>query len=563
MEKKWYRWAGFLLVAGAVLVNLKNIFTNFDIDSEYAIAMAWRMVKGDRMIVQMWEPHQTSAFLSAFFIWIYYAITGTTTGIAIYLNAVGLLCKGAVTYCIYRTFRKTLDERIIFFMCLFFFTINPKDILLPEFSNMQIWFSALLFCCLFQYLQDQKRKVWLLLAGVCACLEILSYPTCLLVYPAVVLLLFLYAEKKWRDTAIFTGECVLIGGAYLAWFVVRSGGEKFIACVKEIISGDASHDSVMGSKLMTYAINLGQMLLMIAAAMLIAFVIVKIYEIRYRRRHADGAEMNKKQGYMICLLLVFMVQNFVSAILVKGRYLYLTVYIPILLLAWVARKYCNETEKKIYVMGTVISLCSFTATLILTNLTLFTTMAYLVLGVTVAFIPLGKMWGKRYGYIMAFLFCLVTIFRNGYIIKPMTDYHASIFGLEGIVKSGPAVGLMSNYMGPYIINSSMEEWQQYIKPGDKILIVGGAAVSTIGYLYEDTEISTDSTICTPTYNEKLLRYWEQNPEKYPNVVVVDCWYGRLNVSEDSWIMQWIENEFQPDASVDGKYWRYYFRETSH
>lgn len=67
----------------------------------------------------------------------------------------------------------------------------------------------------------------------------------------------------------------------------------------------------------------------------------------------------------------------------------------------------------------------------------------------------------------------------------------------------------------------------------------------------------DSTISTPTYDDKLLEYWEQNPEKQPNVVIVECWFGESKLKEDSWIMQWIDKEFQPDECVDGKYWRYY------
>ena len=74
-----YRILAFLLIIGAILVNIKSIFTDFDVDSEYAIAMAYRMIKGDRMVAQMWEPHQTSAFLCAFFMKIYMAIFRTTS----------------------------------------------------------------------------------------------------------------------------------------------------------------------------------------------------------------------------------------------------------------------------------------------------------------------------------------------------------------------------------------------------------------------------------------------------------------------------------------------------
>lgn len=109
----------------------------------------------------------------------------------------------------------------------------------------------------------------------------------------------------------------------------------------------------------------------------------------------------------------------------------------------------------------------------------------------------------------------------------------------------------------YIMNMDMQEWPDHIHPGDRVLIVGGDSISPIKYLFENVTICTDSTICTPTYNEKLLRYWEQNPDKFPNVIVVDCWFGHLNVDEDSWIMQWIYEEFGADSYEDGTYQRYY------
>ena len=141
----------------------------------------------------------------------------------------------------------------------------------------------------------------------------------------------------------------------------------------------------------------------------------------------------------------------------------------------------------------------------------------------------------------------------------MNPEPTSILDIRGIVKSGPAVGMMSTYMGPYMVNTSMKEWQQYIEPGDSLLLVGREFVHTLGYLYEDTKIAVPSTICTPTYSESLLEYWQENPDKYPTVIAVDCWYGDLRVDKDSWIMQWIEETWQPDEIIDGAYWRYYIK----
>ena len=118
-EKK-ERWLPLLLMVGAVLVNIKSVFTDFDVDSEYAVAMAYRMVQGDRLIAEMWEPHQTSAFLSAFFMKIYIELFKTTTGIVLYLHGIGVAMKGAFTCFLYRTMKPYVNPKANFFMCLFF-----------------------------------------------------------------------------------------------------------------------------------------------------------------------------------------------------------------------------------------------------------------------------------------------------------------------------------------------------------------------------------------------------------------------------------------------------------
>ena len=44
---------------------IKILLVGYDIDEQYAIAMSYRLLRGDFPLLNMWEPHQTSAFLSA------------------------------------------------------------------------------------------------------------------------------------------------------------------------------------------------------------------------------------------------------------------------------------------------------------------------------------------------------------------------------------------------------------------------------------------------------------------------------------------------------------------
>ena len=66
---------------------------------------------------------------------------------------------------------------------------------------------------------------------------------------------------------------------------------------------------------------------------------------------------------------------------------------------------------------------------------------------------------------------------------------------------------------------------------------------------------------TPTYNSELLYYWELNPDKYPDVVILSASFGELawELSMNEWLMRWLEEEYRAETVIDGNYWRYYFR----
>ena len=126
--------------------------------------------------------------------------------------------------------------------------------------------------------------------------------------------------------------------------------------------------------------------------------------------------------------------------------------------------------------------------------------------------------------------------------------------VRGIVSEGPVKGVLTEYMQSYIEESMYEEMQEYVEPGSNLFLLN---MGSIGYMLQDVNVASYTTICDPRYNEVLLDYWERHPEKYPDVVAVSCWYGELKWDPDSWIMQWITNEFEAEQIIDGKYFRYY------
>lgn len=124
------------LILGVIFLNIKKVFMDFSVDVEYAITMSYRLAMGDHMFSQMWEPHQTSAFLLAFFIKIWMSALGTTTGLVIYLNTVSLLAKSTVTLFFYKPLKTTYSEKL-----LRYWEQNPDKF--PDVVVVDCWFGHL------------------------------------------------------------------------------------------------------------------------------------------------------------------------------------------------------------------------------------------------------------------------------------------------------------------------------------------------------------------------------------------------------------------------------------
>ena len=566
--------AAVALVLGSFLINIKNIFTSCQVDAEYQVAMAYRILQGDRMFSGMWEAHQTSAFFLAFFEWFFLKVTGSTTGIMIYANMVGILCKTAVAFCVYEVFKRFTDKRAAFAALLFALNAYPKDIVLPDFANLQIWFGLLLMCCMILYLERQK-KIWLVLGAVSLSLEVLSYPSCAIVWVLCVILIWMYSPQKIRDICIFTGMCGVGALFYLLYFM-RGNPRQFLNYIYYIWSGDESHAvglgdriDMFGQDLLLLASDMKYILIVTACAVLAAWICRMIF------KNKGAIWTGRKMFYAtFCWFLAFYILGYLAHLPAEEagtKYHFFILYLFVEAAAWAGRRYLGPTEKRIFMIGQLVGFGGFIATLLLSDMGMFSAFPYLIPGICVCMLPISKLCEEaeadKIGWkycLPAVLLCAVIIFRNfiylnGWMTVPANFHEDSIFGVTWTANYGPLKGII-NGDGAYVADVSYLEWQDMIRDGDRVLVLSYPTLTAATYLNRDVEICVDSTISTPTYSERLLAYWEENPDKYPNVVVVKCFNNSPMIGEYSRVTEWLEEEFLAKRVVDGTYWRYYFAE---
>jgi len=558
-----------LLILMAACCGVVWSFTNLSYDGEYQLAMSYRLLQGDRMVLEMWEPHQTSAFLTAALMWVYKSIFHTTTGIVVYLQICGILIRGGIAFLLYRVLREDLDEPVAYGIGLLFFMLSPKDYALPEFSNQQLWYAALLFCCLWAYLKKGKMPL-LVLSAVWLCLEVLAYPSCVIVFFGVIGILGRYSGHRARDILLFTGICAGAGSA-VCFALVFPEPAVFMQCIRGMLALEPTHTGSVFSKLFFYlrdGIGLLAVIFAVGAAGWVISSLVRIFG--GKGRHGDVESKQYGRGLWLLCCAVLMLAGFLVNILsADHRNAYSVIFLFVVLAGLQGRRDLEGGGKQAYVCGSVIGGLGFLATLILTDLTVMDSVVYGLLAIAFALIPIGKQVKnlssvpiKKGLYGCSVCFLLLLGLRCVYVRTPLTGRGQICSSLSdlSIVRSGPAMGLITDEEGVCIQRDSYPEWKEWIRQGDKVWIVGGV-LDTLGYLYEDVEVAAPSTMSTPYYSAAVLDYWRLNPDKYPDVIVAESYMGELvqELQTNDWLMSWIKEEYQPECIIEGKYWVYYFR----
>lgn len=232
MSKRMVRAGWGALAAVCALVMVRQIFVGLEIDEPYALALGFRLVQGDRLFAEMWEPHQLCSLPPALLVAAYLGITGTTTGLLVFVRVVLLVCKAALSWAFYREFARDLGKSGAGLAALVLFLYTPKWFLGPDYIGQQFLFTVAAFLCFHHYVTRGFRRPWLVAVGaVFACLSFLAYPQSAAAFPVLWLGLFLLGRRGGeprflgipRGAWVLLGTCAVCGGAFLAWALAGMG----------------------------------------------------------------------------------------------------------------------------------------------------------------------------------------------------------------------------------------------------------------------------------------------------------------------------------------------------
>lgn len=558
------------LIALTILAIVKSCFISFDIDEAYAIAQSYRLTIGDHMFLEMWEPHQMSAFGAALFMVPYLAVTGgNTDGIVLYLRIVGTILHLLIGCGFYRAAKAKFDKQSALFVSLLHINFLPKWISMPEFEIMQYWSVCLLFLCFLYWNEHQNRKRadWVLFAaGTALFVCLMTYPTMLLLYPVYVWALYKLcvgdARTKLQKIAVFTSAPLLLGILFLAYVFSYMSVSKLVESIRYIFM-DTSHSMKLSDRMYFY----GQELVTFFPKLLGPVLILAVVLFLCKKKKVLKAQTTQSYILWGLLLLIgyFGIHHIWNSIFKDVNQFYLYFRFTIVALAGMVVLGLQKKRNSVYwLVGIVPGAVGVLASILVTNMTLEIAMARLYIAVPATFFVMRE-YGKeiaaeetiiKYTARITSILFLGTLLVSKLILIRITGCIPVTIRAElDLVKVGPAKGIYVKTELAQQFNENHEIIEQSIREGDRLLYFG---CENLYYLSaEKTVPATPSVLTTAVFDELFLAYYEEHPERIPNVVIVDKMFpvnGLYRYSaKNQIVLDWIEEEFADAKVVETNY----------
>lgn len=546
-DRLWKILTPVLLVL-AVLAMAKTLFVGLEIDEEYAFSLGFRLVKGDRLFYTMWEPHQLSALPAALVLALYTAIAGTTTGALLFVRAVVLVCKAAMSAVFYRDFKQTIGRHGALLSAVVLFVYTPKWFLGPDYISQQFHFTVAAFLCFYHYYTHGFRRPWLVVLGaVCACFSFLAFPQSALAAAVIFIGMVLLGRrgkeptvcKIPRGAVLFVLGCMACAAAFLAYVLPGMGLTVFLQRVSLILN-DPQYDFTTSQRLAllaSQALNTAKFL----AKPLAASVVLCLLWWAKTRQKRDWTDLALNLWAILAALLCAV--RAVADSSSDERY-----FMPALVLAvaWAFRKGRGTAREPLFWLGFLPGIAAYAFILRSTLLGFSATFMYLTwpaLCGCFAMLARRQMEPEQEKLpqgqcVLAALLVFLLVCRFWCVLvtgwKPANVATANLKQIT----AGPAAGTWADEKAADMQMALYEALEPFA--GKQVLQAIGEQHG-LGFMMAGgtLTIGQASVISGTDSDPRFIQYYEELPEKRPDVIL----YDEAEVRDMAAFHAWIEENF--------------------
>lgn len=530
----------FLIFLGLITLycTYKSICYGWDIDESYQITMAYRYLQGDRLFKTMWAVHQSSVVFSLPFMYLFFKFSTTTAGVVVYMRICGTIIQLCASIYGYKVFSKYVNKMLALALVSMFYNFTPKFIQSPEFCFCAYVFFFLLLCAFMDYLKTEKKSC-LVSAGIWMACCVLSYPTLVVLF--IYLLLLILFSRKMKDGYIskknlcyFLGGIALVAVCFLILVFKDVSLSEFFRNLPYIYS-DRDHSTSVwfkNHKLFSGLWYVCDEILVIIIPMLILYFATK----RYKNKKIPGIIR-----MIMCLLVVAACiflgishyHNIMQAQYFSINWVIFYVVFAICFLLVFYRKHHKVHILNYYALFP--SILFVLATSWISDLDIYANFGLLLPGLLVGFIDLHneinedvttnlKLAKTIESILVIFAFTGIIVGRVFFVrmtaVQPVTTLGTEFYDV-GI---GPARDIEVTRQEHIQYHDKAQAIMKYINPDDTILYIGG---DTYLYMLTGTKVGAHTCISTPNFDHVILKYYEFYPEKIPDAIVIDTYYYSL------------------------------------
>ncbi len=517
--------AWFLTAAGLI----KALFISLDIDESYLVACAYRIVNGDRLFLDMWEPHQLASLIPSVFVKIFLSLTGSTEGIVLALRFIGVFIHLSIGIIFYFFLRKKTHRYFAEFLLLIHINFLPKWVQSLDFELMAYW--ALLCICMLLLSAGEKEKGSLIkcvAAGVLLTVSMLSYPSYILLYPVFAAGILICSGKRMSKVCGFTAGAFFTGILVIGILLGNFPASDLYKNISGIFLNPSHATKTLSEKLISYAADGIKGLVIWGAITLPGYIIsgkiLKIKDKKYRLAAASLLAFIALQTAMIAGCVFFNTNQFY----LQGRYAALIFSGSVIMISRAG----NKMYRKLLWFAVIPGITAVISVMAVTNMNASAAWSKAMPAVYAAIYCLWNEYsaarteekddGKSRVFILSSVsavFLLAGLFVCRLILIRVTGcLPVTVMAPLGRVDKGPAKGLYIAEDFALTFNSEYDDLAGVYSENEKVLYVGAEMLT---YLDHPCIIASPSTEGTTVYDEYFISYFEKFPERKPDIVVYD------------------------------------------
>ena len=519
-------WA-VLFIAALALTFWRISFGYVSHDEAFFITIPDRLLSGDALFIDEWQPTQLTYFITLPFVALYKLIVGSNNGICLYMRYVYIIAHALVAAVIYQRLKKFGFLSII--ASVLFFMFVPGDLMSPGYDSIGVDMVALSGVLFATAPESSHKELLFAVSGFAFALAVLCCPYLAAVYALYFVAVLICNIKKissslfnFRAFLFVTIGIALPAAAFLIFALSRASLSSILANLKYLLMDPEHQDYSFLQKFPRYFSSI------ILNSAQYFWIVCVLYALELIAIAADKNRMQHRCAYFIASLLLGTAGLIIFALDLINQY-FTHIMFPLVIPGFTAYILLENKPKELFyglfVYGILYSVCIYTAS----NQAFFViSMAFAVSNLA-GYIFIGLLLkelsreNNKFSNI-AFLAAAVCILTQAFLQTDVKLNHifrdAAPSQLTSVIESGPMAGIRTTEDNSSMYNIILADLDYYhSKPSGNLLIL---AKQPWYYLAADTQKNASYSACIPgEYSgttDMLSLYYAENPDKIPDYI---------------------------------------------